>query len=440
MLCPVTGSPTKQTPFMTTNLNNDVQRDQRTVFVVYGRHTKALDAMVAFLSSIGLQPLEWSHLVRLTGKGSPYVGEVLDAGFRRATAAVVLFTPDDEVRLRAQFWSLNEPMYETTLTGQARPNVIFEAGMALGIAPDRTILVEFGTLRPISDLSGRHVIRINNMEQRRRELAERLETAGCIVDLSDSGWKVAGDFDAAIHDLVSTEAEKTIAEDLEPGYSVESSVERGRLGNGSHEITYPQIQGLSDSYIQRRVNMILDQEFKKLAGLIDDQGEPTEDYDISSDEGPQFTWVSYEIGLTTGSLISVRADQSFNFGGAHPTNVSTGFVIDLVSGYRYSLHDLFRADQNYMGILRAHIHKSLERDFKDDPTFEDMPPEPEEDKPHAYDFYFSEREIVIINLFYPHALQALWARIPFSDLASISDPRGPLYRLLASRSSGGLIN
>jgi len=394
--------------------------------------------MHAFLTSIGLQPLEWPHLVRLTGKGAPYVGEILDAGFRRAMAAVVLFTPDDKACLRAQFRSVNEPVYETKLTGQARANVIFESGMALGIAPDRTILVEFGALRPISDITGRHVIRINNTERRRREFAERLETAGCMVDLTGSGWKTAGDFDAAIRDVASTDEEQTIAEDLDPGYTVESSVERGRLGKNSHEIKYPQIQGLDDTYIQRRLNTIFEQEFNKLAGLVDEQGQPRQDYGISSDDEPQFTWVSYELGLKTELLVSVRADLSVDFGGAHPTNGSTGFVIDLVSGYRYTLHDLFRADQNYIGILRAHIQKSLERDFKDDPTWVGLPPEPEEGKPHPYDFYLSERELVIVNLFYPHALQALWARIPFSDLASVADPKGPLYRLLASRSTGGV--
>jgi hypothetical protein len=264
-----------------------------------------------------------------------------------------------------------------------------------------------------------------------------LETAGCIVELSGSGWKTAGDFDAAIRDLASTDEEQTIAEDLDPGYTVESSAERGQLGNESHEITYPQIQGLDDTYIQRRVNTILEQEFKKLAGLIDDLGQPEQAYDISSDDEPVFNWVSYEIGLTTGSLVSVRADLSVDLGGAHPTNGSTGFVIDLVSGYRYSLHDLFRADQNYIGILRAHIRKSLERDFKDDPTWEGIPPEPEDGKPHAYDFYLSERELVMVNLFHRYAIQSVWARIPFSDLASIADPKGPLYRLLASRSTGG---
>jgi predicted nucleotide-binding protein len=219
-----------------TNEQRDISRDPRAVFVIHGRHEKSREAMFAFLIALGLKPLEWSYLVRLTGKGSPYVGEVLDAGFKRATAAVILLTPDDEARLRPQFQSVNEPVYETILTGQARSNVICEAGMALGFAPNQTILVELGTLRPISDLSGRHTIRINDSESRRRELAERLETAGCTISYSASDWKMAGDFDSAIQDLVQPpNADSIIPIDLLPGHTMECSEERGQLGNTTYD-------------------------------------------------------------------------------------------------------------------------------------------------------------------------------------------------------------
>jgi hypothetical protein len=53
-----------------------------------------------------------------------------------------------------------EPEYETRLVGRPRPNVLLEAGMAFGAQPTRTILVELGDLRPVSDLTGRNVIRL----------------------------------------------------------------------------------------------------------------------------------------------------------------------------------------------------------------------------------------------------------------------------------------
>ena len=146
--------------------------DAREVFVVHGRNETARDAIFTFLRSIGLTPLEWAEAVRHTGKPSPYIGEILDTAFSRAHAVVVFFTPDDEAKLRDSLQSDNDLPHETELTGQARPNVLFEAGMAMARSQDRTILVELGQLRPFSDVAGRHTIRLDNTSQRRQELGK----------------------------------------------------------------------------------------------------------------------------------------------------------------------------------------------------------------------------------------------------------------------------
>ncbi len=172
--------------------------DKTQVFVVHGRNAKARDALFAFLRALGLHPLEWSEVVKATGRPAPYIGEVLDKAFSSAQAAVVLFTPDDEARLRESMRSSGDPAHETELTGQARPNVLFEAGMAVGRDENRTVLVELGSLRAFSDLAGRHTIRLDNTTQRRQELAQRLELAGCSVNLVGTDWQKTGDFDAAL--------------------------------------------------------------------------------------------------------------------------------------------------------------------------------------------------------------------------------------------------
>ncbi len=166
--------------------------DPRKVFVVHGRNLEARDAIFAFLHSIGLTPLEWSQAVLATSKPNPYVGEVLDAAFSIAGAVLVLMTPDDEARLRSPFRKADDTIDETQLSAQARPNVLFEAGMAMGRNPDRTVLVELGRLRPFSDIGGRHVIKLNGSTQRRQELAQRLRSANCPVDLSGTEWHSAG--------------------------------------------------------------------------------------------------------------------------------------------------------------------------------------------------------------------------------------------------------
>ena len=162
------------------------------VFVIHGRNESARIGLFQFLRSLGLKPLEWAQAVAATGKGSPYIGEVLDAAFGQARAVVVLMTPDDVAYLRDEYAS-GDADPERKPMGQARPNVLFEAGMAMGRDPEHTVLVELGDLRPFSDIGGRHVVRLDGTPERRKALAERLRTAGCPVDTSGTDWMKDGD-------------------------------------------------------------------------------------------------------------------------------------------------------------------------------------------------------------------------------------------------------
>ncbi len=151
--------------------------------------------MFDFLRSIDLSPMEWTTAVELTGEGSPYIGQILDAAFGRASAIVVLMTPDEVAYLQPRY-AHGDDDPETHPSPQARPNVLFEAGMALGRDSKRTVLVEVGAVRPFSDVAGRHAIRLDNSVANRQALAKRLETAGCEVNLTGTDWHTAGDFTA----------------------------------------------------------------------------------------------------------------------------------------------------------------------------------------------------------------------------------------------------
>lgn len=165
-----------------------------TVFVVHGRDTTARDQVFNFLRAVGLRPLEWSQANRLVRKGSPYVGEILEAAFREAAAVVVLLTPDDEARLRSIFRKSGDPQYERKLTGQARANVLFEAGMAFGKNPNSTVLVQIGDVRPFSDVGGRYVVHLTNDATSRQVFVSKLTDAGCNVDTSGTDWLSVGKF------------------------------------------------------------------------------------------------------------------------------------------------------------------------------------------------------------------------------------------------------
>lgn len=168
--------------------------DAKAVFVVYGRNEAARKSIFEFLRAIGLNPMEWSQAIKATGEASPYIGHILDSAFSKAQAVVVLMTPDDEACLKKEFQTEHDEDYEKQPTAQARPNVLFEAGMAMGRDAKRTVLVQIGKLRPFSDIVGRHVIRINKSPDWRHDLAARLETAECAVDTSGNDWLRAGEF------------------------------------------------------------------------------------------------------------------------------------------------------------------------------------------------------------------------------------------------------
>ena len=164
------------------------------IFVVHGRDEARRKAMFAFLRSIGLNPIEWSKGVKDTGSASPYNGQVVDTMLSQAVAVVVLLTPDDLAYLRDDLIKPSDEDFESKATPQARPNVLFEAGMAFGYRPDHTIIVQFGKLRPFSDIAGRNIIHMDDSAKQRSELASRLGSAGADVDTSGSDWYTEGDF------------------------------------------------------------------------------------------------------------------------------------------------------------------------------------------------------------------------------------------------------
>lgn len=173
--------------------------DKRKVFVVHGRNEAARVALFEFLRAIGLAPIEWEEAIATTAQGSPFIGNVLDGGFASAQACVVLITGDDVARVGTRYLLDHDPPEERNLTPQARPNVLFEAGMAFAIFPARTIVVRLGHTRQFSDIGGRHTINSSDSVASRQKLSDRLETAGCAVQThGKTDWHQAGNFAAAI--------------------------------------------------------------------------------------------------------------------------------------------------------------------------------------------------------------------------------------------------
>jgi predicted nucleotide-binding protein len=165
------------------------------VFVVHGRDGPLRKSMFEFLRALGLQPLEWNHAVKQAKGNNPDVGDIVDAVMEKAQVVVVMFSPDDLAQLKEHFCNSDDHSTEGRLQGQARPNVLFEAGLALGRHPEKTILVQVGKVRAFSDIAGKHLVKLTDDHASRIDLANRLDKAGAPVDRTGSDWMSAGNFE-----------------------------------------------------------------------------------------------------------------------------------------------------------------------------------------------------------------------------------------------------
>ncbi|WP_197430000.1 TIR domain-containing protein [Auraticoccus cholistanensis] len=165
-----------------------MSRDPKAVFVVHGREARSASHLKALLERMQLRVIEWEQAVAITGDPSPYIGDVIVAGMNAAGATLVLFTPDDEVRLRPELVEPQDGPNESDYQYQARANVIYEAGMANGLDARATLMVEVGKLKSFSDISGRHVVRYDGSPTARNTIAERLRACGAHAVTTGSRW------------------------------------------------------------------------------------------------------------------------------------------------------------------------------------------------------------------------------------------------------------
>ena len=153
--------------------------------------------MYEFLSALGLKPQEWGHAIHAASRGrggNPYVNDVVTKIMEEAQAVVVILSPDDEAKLKDQFVGKHERQTEGKLQGQARQNVVFETGIALGTHHRKTIIVRVGDVKSFTDIGGMHIPRLSNDERSRLDLANRLEDLKCDIDRRGDRWLSAGDF------------------------------------------------------------------------------------------------------------------------------------------------------------------------------------------------------------------------------------------------------
>jgi predicted nucleotide-binding protein len=173
--------------------------DKRKVFVIHGRNLEARKQMGYFLAGLGLEAVNFED-VRASLKGTPTIADIVKAGMDQAQGVVAMFTADEHAWTRPDFRSGESG--DAVERWQARPNVLFEAGMAFGRDRERVVLVKLGRVSLFTDVGGIHVLSPSNDPKGHRDtLRKTLKAMGCDVDLASSKWLHDGDFEAPVAGL-----------------------------------------------------------------------------------------------------------------------------------------------------------------------------------------------------------------------------------------------
>jgi len=167
---------------------------KRYVFVVRGRDQAAYEALAAFLMALDLRIVTWEDAARGAGGGTPHTLDIVRAGIDMANAVVVLMTPDDLGHVKPQFLDPRDHPSEANATGQARQNVVFEAGWAMALDQKKVVLVRVGDVRPLSDIDGLNYVWLTGDISSRRSLMSRLKACDLDLEADDDRWRTAGAF------------------------------------------------------------------------------------------------------------------------------------------------------------------------------------------------------------------------------------------------------
>jgi hypothetical protein len=130
------------------------------------------------------------------------------------------------------------------------------------------------------------------------------------------------------------------------------------------KIGYPQISGMKDMTIQKKINSVI---YSTAFKLRDENGPEVETY-----KGSYTYYVAYEISLRGKDILSMRLLECLSMPRyAHPFNKVCALTIDMKSGSVYSLAQLFEPKSSWKetinGIIKEKIKKNsilLLKEFK----------------------------------------------------------------------------
>jgi hypothetical protein len=169
---------------------------RKRVFIVHGRDIRAQAELVKFLHALNIEDIPFESVEKELDS-DPFIANIVLSAIEQADAVIALFTPDEQAVLYHPETGQSEAAKVGGSRWQARPNVIFEAGVAYAKRDKRPILAVLGAdVNLFSDVHGVHFVQLASAEGK-RNLFNKLEKAlGPIEPVMDD-WETspaAGDF------------------------------------------------------------------------------------------------------------------------------------------------------------------------------------------------------------------------------------------------------
>lgn len=192
------------------------------------------------------------------------------------------------------------------------------------------------------------------------------------------------------------------------------------------QITYPQLSGLPDAGLERRVNALL-QALYPAGGLAKHAREETDDLQ----RGEEFHLEGEgKVTLLRKNVVSVRytgLEMAVNNGrmiGAHPNNRCGVATVDLQTGKAYGLGQLFTGT-NWRSRLDTIIAKQavrqvpeLAQGFEGDGLLGEV-------REHRYHCWLTPRGVGVGEIFVGHAVEGVEVVLPLAAVRDLLDARGP---------------
>jgi hypothetical protein len=141
-------------------------RDRSRVLLIHGHDSIGVKEVARLVERLGLEPILWQEALDRIGLMSPSVIERFRSCLDIAQGVMIVMEGG---------------------LGESELNLVFEAGLALGLAEERTVVVQLGDQTPPDDLAAVNILRLRSTEESAGALSAALIGAGCAIPVPPDG-------------------------------------------------------------------------------------------------------------------------------------------------------------------------------------------------------------------------------------------------------------